>query len=81
MSNDPTYHQKANRLLKRVSYITNQEHDQGLLVCQNYRHLISEEEFLAINYLCMAYGNDEGCDRDYFETAMAAIRRVRESIK
>lgn len=61
-----------------VLYITNQEHDQGLVVCQSYRDFLTDDEFIAINRLCMAYCNNEGLDRDFYEIAMGAIRRVRE---
>lgn len=75
------YRENAKKALKRVAYITNREHDDGLVVCQAYRDLISDDEFSAINYLCMAYANDEGLDRDLYETAIAAIRRVRETAR
>lgn len=79
MKRKRTYRDNAKAALQRVSYITSQEHDQGLIVCQGYRDLITDEEFSAINYLCMAYANDEGCDRDLYETAISAIRRVRSA--
>ena len=81
MKRERTYRDNAKAALKRVTYITNQEHDQGLLVCGTYRDMISEEEFSAINYMCMAYANDEGCDRDFYLTAMCAIRRVRGAVQ
>lgn len=70
------YRKNAKAALKRATYITNQEHDNGLIVCQTYRDLISDEEFSAINYLCMAYANDEGLDHDLFVIAKVAISRV-----
>lgn len=74
------YRENAKKALSRKTYITNQEHDNGLIVCQTYRDLITDDEFSAINYLCMAFANDEGLDRDLYETALGAIRRARATI-
>lgn len=72
-------HRKSNVELGKQFYITNQEHDLGLLVCNSYRDMIDDDEFIAINRLCMAYGNDERLDADFYHKAMSAIRKVRES--
>lgn len=71
---------KSNIDTGKQFYITNQEHDLGLLVCNSYRDMIDDDEFIAINRLCMAYGNDERLDADIYHTAMGAIRRIRESV-
>lgn len=57
--------------------IREKEHNQGLYICNNYRDQISDREFDCINWLCMAYGNNELLDKDLYEEAVTAIRRVR----
>lgn len=68
---------KSNIDTGKQFYVTNQEHDQGLIVCNSYRDMIDDDEFIAINWLCMAYNNDERLDADIYHKAMGAIRKVQ----
>lgn len=69
---------KSNIDLGKQYYISNREHDEGLLVCNTYRDALDDNEFIAINWLCMAYNNHERLDADIYHKARAAIRKVRE---
>jgi hypothetical protein len=71
---------KSNIDTGRQFYVTDAEHEEGLSVCKDYRELITDDEFININWLCMAYGNDERLDADIYRKAMDAIRKVRESL-
>lgn len=71
---------KTNIEVGKQYLVMEREHDWGLRICQDYRDVISEEEFININWLCMAYANNERLDADIYHKAMGAIRRIRESV-
>lgn len=64
---------------QRVTYVTAVEHDTALSICMKYGDLLTDDEKVSLNWLCMAWGNNEGLDRDLYDAATTIMQRVRRA--
>ena len=62
--------------------LTARYHHDGLVVCQKYRHMISDTEFSAINQTLgdYAYGGGTAVQPQAFAITITAIDRVLKSV-